>query len=213
MSDERFYVYGLYESKEAEFPFYIGKGTENRMTEHLKGWYKGNNPHKERKIAKVKRNGKQPESRIIRGKLSEKRAWNLEYLLINIHYDDLTNIKKSWGCGAGSGKNSPMYGKSHSEETIEKMKGPRPHRQGKNSYHYGVSRSKETKRKISKPQRGEGGNNSKLKKEEVKEIRWLTNNTDITQRKMAKKYDSSTSNISNIQRRISWQHINETKKP
>ena len=155
-----YYVYGLYESEDAKFPFYIGKGCGKRMYKHFMESVKSHNPHKERTIQKAKREGKNPEARIIKDKLPEEKAYNIEYLLINIHYENLTNITRSWGNGVGSeqvsGEKNPMYGKTRtfSEETKQKM--------GK--AFRGKNLSEEHKEKISKSHKGKTHNQEARKK-------------------------------------------------
>ena len=141
-----FYVYGLWETEDKEgLPFYIGKGKKRRMYEHF--WGTKNNTHKDNKIKKLKRNGKNPIAKKIIDNLPEKKAYNIEYLLINIHYEELTNYCKNWGEGTGSGKKNPFYGMSHSEETKEKLSEANS---GKNHHLYGKSHSKETIEKMRK---------------------------------------------------------------
>jgi hypothetical protein len=71
------------------------------------------------------------------------------------------------------GKNSPLYGKSHSEETKKKMSEKAKGRclsydtkrklseanKGENNYWYGKSHSEQTKRKMSEAQKGENNHN------------------------------------------------------
>lgn len=117
---------------------------------------------------------------------------------------------------------NPMYGKDRefSEEwkskigkaTKERFKDPEERRkQAERSR--GRTHSEETKEKMSKNRRGEKGSNAKLIKEEVKEIRWLLNNTDMLQKEIAKKYNTGSANISHINTGINWQHVTETKRP
>jgi DNA-binding XRE family transcriptional regulator len=218
MNEERFYVYGLYESKDAKFPFYIGKGNGDRMNEHFNSREKNKVHHKAHKIKKAKENGKEPEARIIKDGLSEKKAYDIEYLLINIHYEDLTNIRKCWGRGASSGENHPMYGKSHSKETIEKMKGPRPCIQGENSPHYGKpawnkgkSLKEETKQKMAEIRRGEKSHRAKLSKIEAAEVKWLAKNSNMTQKEIGNKYDIARNTVSYIKNEKSWETIHPVK--
>lgn len=241
MSEDNFYVYGLYKEG-SSLPFYIGKGKGKRMYKHLCESVKGNNPHKDRKIEKLQRNGNPPEAKIIKDGLSEKKAYDLEYLLVNIHYEDLTNIEKSWGAGVGSetvsGKNNPMYGKTRnfSEETKEKMgkafRGKtlsEKHKQkiseaheGKthseevkkrlSEIHKGKTLSEEHKKKMSKAHEGEKSSSAKLTKEKASEIKWLALNSNKTQKEIGNKYGITKNSVSNIKLEKTWSHIN-AKKP
>lgn len=105
---------------------------------------------------------------------------------------------------------TPMYGKKHSKdvknEISKSMLGERNHM-------FGKSRPEKVKQKISKATRGEKSNNSKLKKKDVCEIRWLLKNTKMTQREISEKYGVARYTISDIKRCNTWNHVNELKKP
>lgn len=237
MSKNNFYVYGLYEEGNS-LPFYIGKGRGRRMYKHFCESVKGNNPHKDRKIKKLQREGNPPEARIIKSGLSQKRAYDLEYLLINIHFEDLTNIEKSWGAGVGSetvsGKDNPMYGKTRSlsEETKEKIgkafrgktlseghkeKIAKAHegkthseevKKGLSEIHKGKTLSEEHKKNIGKANRG----GKKLSKEEAKEVKWLALNSKETQEEIGEEYGITKNSVSAIKLEKSWDYI-DAKKP
>jgi len=231
---EQFYVYGIWESKEdTGLPFYIGKGKNRRMYEHLNK--RGKNKHKDRKIEKLIREDKNPDPRKIIDGISEEKAYDIEYLLINIHYDYLTNQSKDWGKGAGSGRENPFYGKTHTEEAKEKMS-----RYGKEHWMYGKSHSEETiekmsqtayeryeegkhpakgyehteeaKKIISKHSTGNNNPNAKLNEKEVGEIKWLVKNSDLTQKRIAETYSVSSRTVRDIRDRKTWQEA-KVKKP
>jgi group I intron endonuclease len=52
------------------------------------------------------------------------------------------------------GSNNGMYGKNHTEETIQKMRDNRRNTEGENNHFYGKTHSEETKRKIGDANRG-----------------------------------------------------------
>lgn len=217
MSDQCFYVYGLYESEEANFPFYVGKGCGTRKNAHFCNSTRGNNLHKDRKIKKAKRNGKQPEARIIKGNLSEEKAYNIEYLLINVHYDDLTNICKNRSQGFGSkemmGEKNPMYGKkyNHSEQTKEKISKANSGEKngmhgvtGEDHHMTGRTFPESHSKKLSKA-------SGKLSNKEASEVKWLAQNSDIEYSKIGKKYDISEQAISSIKTNTNRSHLNPEK--
>ena len=160
-----------------------------------------NNTHKDRKIAKIKREGRKPYSDIIFDNLKEVKAYDREWALIHI-FDvhpkvNLTNINYSWGKGVGGGENAPWYGKNRSKETIEKI-------------------SKTKKRKIKngkiKTLRGKECSFTTHEKEDIAEIKWLAKNTNATYSLIAEKYDSDKTTICNVGGENKWSHV-EPKKP
>jgi len=220
-----FYVYGIYDPKK-ELPFYIGKGCEYRKDAHFQESKKGRNPHRDNKIDKIKREGRQPYSKIIKDNLSEKKAFDLEYLLINIHFENLTNLSKGWGKGLGSGEDHPFYGKSHSKETRQKISDKisgkmlgedhpmygKSHSEetlqklsGKNNPNYGKEFSEEHKRKLAE-------STSKLSEQEAKEVKWLGVNSKKTQKDIGDEYNISDRTVSAIKLEKIWNHI-EPQKP
>jgi len=95
-------------------------------------------------------------------------------------------------------------GKKHSEETKLKMS---QKALGENNHMYGKNVSEETKQKmISSAKRGEDNFSSKLKTEDVLDIRRLSNE-GMSQRKLAKQFDIAKSSIACIIKRITWKHI------
>jgi hypothetical protein len=117
----RFYVYGLYTDIECLEPFYIGKGTGNRILEHEKNIEK-ERKHNFRKYAIIKNLlktlGLVPK-KIIYDKLTEEKAFELEKFLIAqygrvvVGTGKLTNL-----CEGG-------FGSSHSPEAILKIRAAR----------------------------------------------------------------------------------------
>lgn len=123
--DKRFYVYGLfYEEKDQKICFYVGKGTDDRHRTHFTNFFleeRSYNPHKNDKIKKLKKEEKDPYSRILYDNLSESRALEIEeFLLKKDHvFKNVTNIlRENFPL---SGEDHPMYNVGHSQETREKM--------------------------------------------------------------------------------------------
>ncbi len=56
-------------------------------------------------------------------------------------------------------------------------------------------------------------NNKKLSNNEVKEIKWLLNNTKLYRREIANKYNISCYHITDINRGLHWNNITDEKKP
>lgn len=83
--------------------------------------------------------------------LSMDDAKRIECLLVAFY--DTQNPNKGYNICSG-GEISPMYGRCHSKNSINKMKENRPHLFGENAPHYGKPHSKETIIKISQARMG-----------------------------------------------------------
>lgn len=116
---------------------------------------------------------------------------------LNLEKDWISSLGtyKDWGynctpggVGAPLGEEHPMYGKSRefSEDHIKE---------------------------ISKSQTGESHNHAKLTNKEVKEIKWLLNNTHKKQKIISEKYSMHEDSISMINQGENWSHINQEIKP
>lgn len=117
------------------------------------------------------------------------------------HSDQQKRLWSQQRKGKMRGKNHPMYGKKQKPESINRM------RQSK----LGLKPSKSTIEKRSKSHKllyinGAIGNNTKLTKEQVKDIRFLILNgfKDI---EIAPKYNVDRKTINNIRNNISWRYI------
>lgn len=157
-----YYVYYLKDPAN-NYPFYIGKGQDRRLTEHLRrakhSPQKGNK-HKNYKILKVLNTGREIESVVVFETNTEKEAYEKEIEEIacwrKIIGDKLTNISPG-GNGSLSGEAHPMYGKpaynrgkSPSDEVRRKMSISAKKRCKKGNPRRGIPLSEETKRKISR---------------------------------------------------------------
>ena len=171
-TDKRFYVYGLfYEADDGHNEcFYIVKGTGNRYKEHFKDCRKGDNPHKDRKIKKLKREGYDVFGGILTPYLTEEQAYQLEEALLQRDkvFESVTNISRK-ATGFPSGKDHPMRdpevkqkvseamtGREYSDETREKMSKAAKKRFSNPENHpdYGVPKSEDHKRKIAETLKG-----------------------------------------------------------
>ncbi len=239
-NEKEFYVYGIYDPKES-FPFYVGKGSNGRKEEHFRPSKKGNNPHKDRKIAKIKKEGRTPNSKIIFDGLTEAEAFDKEWGMLHMfrcHSEvELTNMHYNWGEGSGCGENNPMFGKTrsmsdktrklmseahkgktlseeHKKKIAESNRGKSLTEKTKRKIsksHQGKVRSNEFKQKVSKAKMGEKNSQCKLTKQEAAEIKWISRNTEKTNKRVGKLYSVSISSVSSIKSERTWKHIDEEK--
>jgi hypothetical protein len=172
-----YYVYELIDPR-VNLPFYVGKGKDDRVYFHLseKTRAKSDNERKFNKIQKIRKEGYEPEVKIVEYFENENDAYFYEESLIQkygrIRYDEggiLTNICESSRPPNHRGKTyQEIYGDKW-EDQIEKRRnlqlsvggyGPKKHSEetkrkisqkvaGENNPSYGIPCSEERKRKIS----------------------------------------------------------------
>jgi len=220
-----YYVYGLFEKLEDSILddcFYIGKGCNYRKDKHFCNSKIGENPHKDRKINKIKENGREVYASEIITNLTEDESYELENFIISeIGLDNLTNILPG-GSGFSSGKDHPMHGVTGDDHPMSNVTG-KDHpmygvnRKGENHPFYGRSHSEETKNKIrknhlkSKHFGEENHPTSKLSKLEAREVKWLSKNSNLYQREIAEIYNIKQVTVSDIKCGRSWKNITPRK--
>jgi hypothetical protein len=178
-----YYVYELIDPR-VNLPFYVGKGKNNRVYFHLseKSRAKSDNERKFNKIQKIRKEGYEPEIKIVKYFDTEEDAYFYEETLIEkygrIRYDVggiLTNICESSRPPKLKGRTyKEMYGDKWEEQIQKRMKtkeergnygGVKKHTEetkkkisekvaGKNNPNYGNNHSQETLSKISKSLKG-----------------------------------------------------------
>lgn len=211
----KFYVYGLfYEENPIDICFYIGKGSGYRKNCHFLDCHLDesqkfvNNYYKVRKIKKLKREERSVYSREIFSNLNEDQALKKEKRLISeIGLDNLTNLV------SGGEKIPNLTGEDHPWYGVTGEDHPGSKNKGKNNPMYGKELSDEARKKISKKQKGERSHNTKLTKKEVKEIKWLANNTNKKYIKIAEEYSIHRQCVSEMMRGKTWSHISEELEP
>jgi hypothetical protein len=174
-----YYVYELIDPR-VNLPFYVGKGKDNRVYFHLseKSRAKSDNQRKFNKIQKIRKEGYEPEVKIVEYFENENDAYFYEESLIQkygrIRYDEggiLTNICESSRPPKLKGRTyQEIYGDNWEEQIQKRMEtkkerknygGVRKHTEetkrkisekvaGKNNPNYGNHHSQETLSKISK---------------------------------------------------------------
>lgn len=147
----QFYVYGYFDAQSG-VPFYIGKGKGSRCDHHMREAANPNsrdpNKHKIRKIRKHLQCGIKPVVKIIDKNLTEAVAFELECFLIaeigraDLGKGPLTNLSDGGEGLTGlvrdlHGEKNPNYGK-----------------RGESAIWWGKSHAEETKEKIASAQRG-----------------------------------------------------------
>lgn len=95
-----------------------------------------------------------------------------------------------------SGKKNPMYDKTHTDLVKEKLR----------QFHTGIKYSDESKQKMSKKRKGENNANSKLKANDILDIRTEFNNGS-TMKDLAIKYKVNKPCIWKIVNNYTWKHL------
>ena len=119
---------------------------------------------------------------------SGENHWNYNKSLSEEHKQKLSK--------AFSGEGNPWYGKERSEETKKKI----------SEANKGKKLSKETKAKMSKNRKG-GGPRTILSQKQAGEIKWLVENSDMTQLSIGNEYGVSDSTACAIKREKSWSYV------
>jgi hypothetical protein len=140
--EKKYYVYE-YVDPITNLPFYIGKGQADRYIYHLKNLNDKTNPHKVNKIKKLLNEGLEPIINLIKTGLTETQSFELErnligkYGRIDLGTGCLVNLSDGGEGQSGwvpteeyrlnmskstSGNKNGMYGKTHSEETKNKIR-------------------------------------------------------------------------------------------
>jgi hypothetical protein len=141
-NEKKYYVYE-YVDPLTNLPFYIGKGQGNRYIYHLKNLNDNTNPYKTNKIKKLLNEGLEPIINIIKTGLTETQSFELEsslikkYGRIDLGLGSLVNLSDGGEGQSGwvpteeyklnmskstSGNRNGMFGKTHTEETKNKIR-------------------------------------------------------------------------------------------
>jgi hypothetical protein len=220
------YLYGLfYEDEKEDVCFYLGKGSGNRKDVHFTDCRLENdrNKHKTRKIKKLRRENKNPHSKVLIDGLDDETAYRVEKSLLEREdiFENLTNVMQG-GRGVNhteetrrkisekmSGENNPNYGKNIWAEMSEEAK--RKQRRRAAETQKGKTLSEEHKRKISEAGK-ENKRAAKMTKEQAREVLWLAQNTEKSYRQIAENYPIGGSAVGSIKRRERWKDVSP-KKP
>ncbi len=159
-------------------PFYVGKGTKRRAWRHanaIKHGQVSDNPHRDRLIRKILKQGMEPVVVVISSSLSEEAAFQLEQNLIrvvgrsNTHQGPLTNLSEGGEGNAGyrwtetqrkallgkrSGAANPFFKQRHTDEAKARMSQSHYDCSGPNNPFYEKTHTEETKRLISEKNLG-----------------------------------------------------------
>jgi len=145
------YVYMYCNPLKGGLPFYIGKGTGNRMWDHLSNAKNDapydRNLHKKNTIKKILSEGLTPEIVVVRDCMLEFEAFELEEQLISTfgRSDNGTGILTNLTSGGEGTSGNTWSGGVHN---------PNYGRRGEDSIWWGKTHTEETKRKISEAQKG-----------------------------------------------------------
>lgn len=106
-SEKKWYVYLLCDP-DTEEPFYVGKGTGNRMYQHERLWRSENNPRKIQIIKNIQARGKEVLKKKIAEFEREQDAYIYEWSTILTYHDRITNSTDGVKGRKAGTKNKPM---------------------------------------------------------------------------------------------------------
>ncbi len=221
-----YYVYGIFyeDDTKENVCFYIGSGKGDRLKKHFYESQKGQNPHKERKTDKLIRQGYEVKSVKLADNLSREAARKLEQRLLNKDkiWDNLTNIRRDV-----DGSRPECYSKLTKKEAKE-VKWLADHSkltQKRIAEKYGLTKQGVSKIKHADSWRDvgktrpafyedekldkSGNRNKKYTDEEVGEIKWLLNNSDLKYSEIADRYGTYKGHVG----KINNEHIREKVEP
>jgi predicted XRE-type DNA-binding protein len=210
----RFYVYWMRAADELR-PFYIGKGTGRRWKGHFRPSRRDIECPKNDHIDGVQGRREEVVVKKILSGLAEEKAWELEKFLISeIGKSNLTNRTGGGQGGALCEKtkqkiSEKLLGHDVSEETRRKMA---ESHSGEDHYFYNREFTEEHCQNISDANSLEGHPQTNLTKQDVAEIRWLAQNTELYQREIGSLYDIEQAIVSYIVLEKEWKGI-EPKRP
>jgi hypothetical protein len=140
--DKKYYVYE-YVDPTTKIPFYIGKGRGDRCFFHLKNLNDNTNPHKTNKIKKLLKEGLTPIINLIKTGLTETQSFEIEKKLIKkygrfdlgtgclVNLSDGGEGQSGWVpteeykinmSNSTRGSKNGMFGKTHTDETKNKIR-------------------------------------------------------------------------------------------
>lgn len=219
MNNKEYYIYGLFYKDEDgdEVCFYIGSGQGKRMKEHFyPSNLERNEGHKTRKILKLQRNEKDPYPKKLQTGLTLKEARKLEKSLLNRDriWENITNMKQEVYGGRPKKvsknekreirwliNNTEVFNREISEKYevskvfVDKLSKNGPEKKPD---------------KILEPQTRK---NSNISTKQVREIKWLLENTQMYQTEIAEKLETTRRIVSCIKLKKSHNHIQGTRKP
>ena len=206
-----YYVYLLI-NPENKKPFYVGKGKRNRIKRHFNN-YTSVNRNKSEIIDKLKDNGynfDQCSKKLVKN-LENGQALELEKFLIKeIGINNLTNIT------SGGTKTPDLKGTNHpstklSKKQVEKIKWliqntNHPHKIIASEYNISkfvvddISTGKTWSHIDGKKPDIKLTSEKEEKRKRAAHMKWLAENTDLYQKSIAKKYDSTAVYVNNLKK-------------
>jgi len=198
MSEQRFYVYGLFYENEDEnnICFYVGRGTKFRKDRHFMEWNLENGYNEKKKEIIRKTNNEKLHAKVLQENLTLEQAEKLEekLLLREDIWKSVTNKVRS-SKGFRAGKENPNYD-GLSDKHKKKI---------------GEANKKKNRSEDQKIQWSKNGKNSQEEKV-VSEVKWLVENTDLFQKEISDYYGISKGAVSRIANEKSYWYV-EPEKP